>query len=507
MAKTIPAGFKFRPTDQQLIHDYLVNKIVGKELPFEGIILERDVYDEQVLSEIFRSWNESGDTRSYFFTRLKKKAANYCRTIGNGAWRSQYSRVINDGESNTIGIKRSFEYMNIGSVQHKKWIMMEFSLAGVSLEQPRSDYVICILKKSRGGKHGKEETTQSNRNGDEALTNMPSGCFNNKRIKLIATQNQKMENDTSAMLPSGNSSYAVIKSAPIGGEQVGLIHGEAGVETLEQIMRDILAPEPSMENVANVVAADTLATLLPSGHYAVPDSILPFDSMPPLMQAKPAPIVDEEGGYALGQNEVRIQPSIADQSLHSSNDEFAVLNHLWSLASAPEVTAAENHVGNLVQPSITDQSLLSSNPEYAVLDYICSLASAPEVTEVESDVEILEQPCMPAPELLPANSPGHAVLNSIISLATAAPMVEPSIVQDTFLNKYPEVTEAKIDVGILEQTAPTVEPTAKIDNRIWVESFAEDLLSVQHDLPLEENDQEQGELLEFPNPTYDWLFR
>ncbi|GFZ20307.1 phytochelatin synthase 1 [Actinidia rufa] len=464
MAKTIPAGFKFRPTDQQLIHDYLFNKIVGKELPFEGIILERDVYDEQVLSEIVRSWNESGDTRSYFFTRLKKKAANYCRTVGNGTWRSQYSRVINNVESNTIGIKCSFEYMNNGSVQHKKWIMMEFSLADVSLEQPRSskDYVICMLKKSRGGKHGKEETTQSNRNGDEALMNMPSGCFNNKRIKLIATQNQKIENDTSAMLPSGNSSYAVIKSAPIVGEQVGLIHGEAGVKTLEQIMRDLLAPEPSMEDVANVVAADTLATLPPSGHYAVPDSILPFDSMPPLMQAKPAPIVDEEGGYALGQNEVRMQPSIADQSLHSSNDEFAVSNHLWSLASAPEVTAAENDVGNLVQPSIADQSLLS------------------------------KQRCMPAPESLPADSPGHAVLNSIISLATPAPMVEPSIVQDTFLNKYPEITAAKIDVGILEQTAPTVEPTAKIDNRIWVESFAEDLLSVQHDLPLQENDQEQG---------------
>ncbi|GFY95960.1 hypothetical protein Acr_11g0002660 [Actinidia rufa] len=136
MEKVIPAGFKFRPTDQQLIHDYLSNKIVGKELPFEGIILERDVYEEQVLSELFRSWNESGDTRSYFFTRLKKKAANYCRTVGNGTWRSQYSRVINDGESNTIGIKRSFEYMNIGSVQHKKWIMMEFSLSGVSLEHP-----------------------------------------------------------------------------------------------------------------------------------------------------------------------------------------------------------------------------------------------------------------------------------------------------------------------------------------------------------------------------------
>ncbi|PSS03946.1 4-hydroxy-tetrahydrodipicolinate reductase [Actinidia chinensis var. chinensis] len=184
--------------------------------------------------------------------------------------------------------------------------------------------------------------------------------------------------------PSGNSSYAAIESAPIIDEQVGLIHGEAGVKTLEQIMRDLLAPDSLMENVANEVATDTLATLLPSGHYVVPDSILSFDSMPPLMQAKLAPIVDEEGGYASGENEVRMQPSIANQSLHSSNVEFAVLDYLWSLASAPEVTADENDVGNLVQPSIADQSLLSSNPEYVVLDYIRT--SALEVTEAGSRV-------------------------------------------------------------------------------------------------------------------------
>ncbi|GFY97448.1 hypothetical protein Acr_11g0017540 [Actinidia rufa] len=344
-----------------------------------------------------------------------------CETIavGNGTWRSQYSRVINDGESNTIGIKRSFEYMNSGSVQHKKWIMMEFSLAGVLLEQPRS--------------------------------------------------NQKMENDTLAMPPSGNSSYAVIKSEPIVGEQVGLIHGEAGVKTLEQIMRDFPAPELSMENVENV---ETLEQII----------------MPPLMQAEPAPIVDKEGGYASGENQVRMQPSIV---LHSSNAEFE--------------------------------------------------ASAPEVTEAESDVRILDQPCMPAPESLSADSFGHATWNSVISLATPAPTVEPSIVQDPFLNKYPEGTAAENDVEILEQPciptleslpadshvhavlnsiislatpAPTGEPSLTGEpsyevgyNRIWVESFAEDLLSVQYDLPLEENDQEVGELLEFHNPTYDWLFR
>ena len=126
----------------------------------------------------------------------------------------------------------------------------------------------------------------------------------------------------------------------------------------------------------------------------------------------------------------------------------------------------------------------------------------PEVTAAENDVEILEQPCILTPESLSADSHGHAVLNSIISLATPALTREPCIVQDPFLNKYSEVTAAENDVGILEHTALTGEPSYEVGyNRIWVESFAEDLVSVQHDLPLEENDQEVGELLEFHNPT------
>ena len=45
MAKRLRKGLKFHPTDQELINDYLFNNIIRKELPFEGIILERDVYD------------------------------------------------------------------------------------------------------------------------------------------------------------------------------------------------------------------------------------------------------------------------------------------------------------------------------------------------------------------------------------------------------------------------------------------------------------------------------
>ena len=52
-----------------------------------------------------------------------------------------------------------------------------------------------------------------------------------------------------------------------------------------------------MVDVENVEVTVTLATPLPSGHYDVLDSTLPLDCMPPLMEAKPTPTVDEHGGY------------------------------------------------------------------------------------------------------------------------------------------------------------------------------------------------------------------
>ncbi|GFS31828.1 hypothetical protein Acr_00g0019400 [Actinidia rufa] len=118
------------------------------------------------------------------------------------------------------------------------------------------DYVICRLQKSRGGKHG-----------DEAPVNAPSGCFNNKRIKLSSKQNQQMENQQT-------------ESAPLVDEKVGLINGEAGVETLEQIMQYLLEPDLSMLTVKNVVATNTLATLPPSASYDLSECT----SMPPLVE-------------------------------------------------------------------------------------------------------------------------------------------------------------------------------------------------------------------------------
>ncbi|GFZ05700.1 hypothetical protein Acr_17g0012720 [Actinidia rufa] len=336
MAIKFPVGFLFRPTDKEVINYYLLKKQIGEELPLNGVIQERDVYSEEVLSEVFRS----SETHVYFFTQLKKKyvnGSNHDRTVGKATWRSESVDDIRVDEKTVIGKKRVLDYINPGSVEHRDWSMKEYSLDGILLELPQtsSDYVVCLLEeKERAIKRDRQKNMQSKRN---APVNTPSGCFNNKRIKLSTKQNQQMENRQT-------------ESAPLVDEQVGLINGESGVETLEQILQYLLEPDSSMVDVDEENVERVMQYLLE------PDS--PLDSMPPLMEAKPAPTVNEDGGYPSGENEVSMQPSIHDQSLPSSNREYAVLDYINSLASAPEVTAIENDVGILEQPSINKKRRL-----------------------------------------------------------------------------------------------------------------------------------------------------
>ncbi|GFS31837.1 hypothetical protein Acr_00g0019450 [Actinidia rufa] len=98
-------------------------------------------------------------------------------------------------------------------------------------------------------------------------------------------------------------------------KKVGLINGEAGVETLEQIMQYLLEPDLSMLTVKNVVATNTLATLPPSASYDLSECT----SMPPLVEDKPAATVDEEGGCTSRKQESIAAPkSLADDAVMDS---------------------------------------------------------------------------------------------------------------------------------------------------------------------------------------------
>ncbi|KAK7841057.1 NAC domain-containing protein 96 [Quercus suber] len=164
-------GFKFDPSDQELLSYFLYNKVTGKSLDFyRGFISDFDLYGPNQPDQIWDLFGGSflrQDEDLFFFTTLSFKGkgkakgsrgSRISRTISSGGtWSNEGSKVIYDAHSSLpIGIKRWFHYENSQSPQNGCWIMYEFTLdvEGSSLRLPSSDQavvassVLCRLRRN-----------------------------------------------------------------------------------------------------------------------------------------------------------------------------------------------------------------------------------------------------------------------------------------------------------------------------------------------------------------------
>ncbi|XP_059631857.1 NAC domain-containing protein 41-like [Cornus florida] len=150
----VPLGFRFIPTEEELLTHFPRRKLKQESLPYEGVILERDVYGEKI-------------------DREKKRII---RRAGCGTWDGQTGiKNIYNKEKELIGFNKMLSF----EVDVKKdeflimpkghWTMHEYSLGGVSLnglEEGTRDYVICKIKRDdskhlkRAPKHHAHEVSK-----------------------------------------------------------------------------------------------------------------------------------------------------------------------------------------------------------------------------------------------------------------------------------------------------------------------------------------------------------
>jgi hypothetical protein len=108
--QTMIPGFRFRPYNDELITDYLLKKIKGEALSWEGII-ECDIYGERSPWEICSDLSYP-EEKVYFFTRLKKLSKNRVgRTADCGVWHENSAVKIYDYKGNVIGARKLFSFM------------------------------------------------------------------------------------------------------------------------------------------------------------------------------------------------------------------------------------------------------------------------------------------------------------------------------------------------------------------------------------------------------------
>ncbi|XP_028751326.1 NAC domain-containing protein 79-like [Neltuma alba] len=160
----IPPGYKFNPTDQELIWHYLYKKVNGKPLPCNAII-DCDIYGGD------SSWRKMFDDREvetlYFFTKLRNWSTqkNGCssrvvRATKFGTWRCQSDMKIYAGKKH-VGSKRAFSFIEKkkeeepkkkGSRRTNGWTMHEYRLDGCLVHQKEhnsSDYGYVVSRISR----------------------------------------------------------------------------------------------------------------------------------------------------------------------------------------------------------------------------------------------------------------------------------------------------------------------------------------------------------------------
>ncbi|XP_020227156.1 NAC domain-containing protein 2 [Cajanus cajan] len=153
----LPPGFRFHPTDEELVKDYLCRKCTSQPIAVP-IIAEIDLYK-------YDPWDlpglaSYGEKEWYFFSPRDRKYPNGSRpnrAAGTGYWKATGAdKPI--GQPKPVGIKKALVFYAGKAPKGDKtnWIMHEYRLADVDRSVRRKnslrldDWVLCRIYNKKG---------------------------------------------------------------------------------------------------------------------------------------------------------------------------------------------------------------------------------------------------------------------------------------------------------------------------------------------------------------------
>nr|GEU65677.1 NAC domain-containing protein 2-like [Tanacetum cinerariifolium] len=158
MTMEFPPGFRFHPTDEELVMHYLIRKCASQSIPV-SIIAEIDLYK-------FDPWQLPGmalygEKEWYFFSPRDRKYPNGSRpnrAAGTGYWKATGAdKPI--GKPKAVGIKKALVFYAGKAPRGVKtnWIMHEYRLANVDRSAGKrsnnlrlDDWVLCRIYNKKG---------------------------------------------------------------------------------------------------------------------------------------------------------------------------------------------------------------------------------------------------------------------------------------------------------------------------------------------------------------------
>ncbi|XP_057971540.1 NAC domain-containing protein 54 [Malania oleifera] len=153
---SLPPGFRFHPTDEELVAYYLKRKINGRKIELE-IIPEVDLYKCEPWDLPGKSLLPSKDLEWYFFSPRDRKYPNGSRTnraTKAGYWKATGKDRKVNSQTRAVGMKKTLVYYR-GRAPHgtrTDWVMHEYRLDERECETPsglQDAYALCrVFKKS-----------------------------------------------------------------------------------------------------------------------------------------------------------------------------------------------------------------------------------------------------------------------------------------------------------------------------------------------------------------------
>ncbi|XP_050227078.1 NAC domain-containing protein 54-like [Mercurialis annua] len=154
---SLPPGFRFHPTDEELVAYYLHRKINGRPIELE-IIPEVDLYKCEPWDLPEKSFLPSKDSEWYFYSPRDKKYPNGSRTnraTRGGYWKATGKDRTVQSEKRAMGMKKTLVYYR-GRAPHgirTNWVMHEYrlldSLCATASSSFKDSYALCrVFKKT-----------------------------------------------------------------------------------------------------------------------------------------------------------------------------------------------------------------------------------------------------------------------------------------------------------------------------------------------------------------------
>ncbi|KAK1355777.1 Protein CUP-SHAPED COTYLEDON 3 [Heracleum sosnowskyi] len=198
----LPPGFRFYPSDDELVCHYLYKKIAHEDVS-KGTLVDIDLHtcEPWQLPEVAKL----NSTEWYFFSFRDRKYATGFRTnraTTSGYWKATgKDRTVVDPNTNClVGMRKTLVFYKNRAPNGIKsnWIMHEFRLENPLIPFKQEDWVLCrVFYKSKT----ESNTDQSPQNvydtkatagadnfPDAAQIMLPAGCNNNYLHQVISSQ-------------------------------------------------------------------------------------------------------------------------------------------------------------------------------------------------------------------------------------------------------------------------------------------------------------------------------